>query len=314
MIALCLPPLFLCALAARVSGYSMDGSLATTASAHSLHRRGLSIDLNKAPAHHIDLNEMPDSDGEQGHHVEGKSLSHASRAASPRQPQHLLSRPVTPSSAQNFVGEPSFPLLAGGKRKSSKLGALFSSATALSIHSHSNAGSSNHVPALFNKGKERDEQGTAMMGNTRSHSDDRWKEQKKLEKEASEEVATSLNRQPYTPMASKQRKAVYDARHREKKRLLGYKFTENLRDEHRNKGLTLEKIKIRQGLDPSVTVPPPRPWKRIKLEEGSQIHVEGETVWDLIAQQAAARDAERRASIVASARPGKQTRAGSHRR
>lgn len=89
MIALLFLPLFLCALAASVSSHSMDGRLTrrtgqrTTASMtqlpptglRRLRRRGLSIDLNEAPTHSFDLNEMPDLNGEPAHHTEGESSS-----------------------------------------------------------------------------------------------------------------------------------------------------------------------------------------------------------------------------------------------
>ena len=97
MIALRLLPLSLFALVTSVSGQSMDGSLTrrknhgTTINMarlpptglRSLHRRGLSIDLNEAPIHYIDLNEMADSGGEQEHHARERSSSHARDQGSP---------------------------------------------------------------------------------------------------------------------------------------------------------------------------------------------------------------------------------------
>ena len=73
MIALRLLPLFLCALAARVSAHPMDSRLATTGNVawlpsavpYSLHRRG----------DNINLNEKPNSYGESGHHGQGETSS-----------------------------------------------------------------------------------------------------------------------------------------------------------------------------------------------------------------------------------------------
>ena len=339
MLGLLLLQLLLCARAASGSGHSIAGGLArrtdhstttgvlwsSSTGLRSLHRRALSVDLNETPTHDIDLNEMPDSDGEPGHHAEGVSL-HTGGQASPRQPQRHLSRPVTPSSARESLGQPSsVPWLAWSGRKSRTSARLLPSThtDALLMHVHGDAGSSTHVGAL-SAGMEADDQRTSRKPWSYYHA--RRKEKRKLlgykrrekfrqsdKNRKLEEVVASLNNQPYTPTTNRRTRAEYDARYAEKKRVLGYKRSENLRDEHKNKGLTLEVIKRRQGMDPSVSVPSERPWK--KRKDGRKLDSHGDSSGGIAV---ATRDAQKKAwdAIADSilARPGKQTRTGSHQR
>ena len=332
MIGLLLFLLSLCALATRASGHSIDGGLTTWTDLGtsrtclpptgqcSLHRRGLSIDLNEAPARQIDLNEMPDSGDETGNHAEGASLSHATGAASPREAHHLPSHPASPfSAAREFAGEPSsVPWMAGGRQESKKSAGLHPFTDALPMIMDGDAVSSNHAVAFSNESKEEGKQQTRLK-KTRAYYNARWKRKRKLlgykkkqkirdkDRPMKLEEVEAWHRNPeYKPIT---RAAGYvDARLAEKKRLLGYKWYEKLREEH--KGWKLEGIKMSMGLDPFVPLPSERAWKRKKNERGNAV-VEGTAV-----QQAV--EAQRKALIAASAsvpaRPGKRTRASSLRR
>ena len=349
MIVLLLLPFSLCALAARISGHPIDGGLTrwtdlsasvaylTSTGLHSLNRRTLSIDLNEAPTHkfdlneepigHFDLEEMTDSDGvpEHQHPAKGKSL-HAGVPASPRESQNLLSHPVTPfPAAREPAGEPSsVPWMGWGRRKSSKSAGLHPSTEALPMNMDHDTGSSNHAVA-FPTGKEVDNSRTSKQ-KARSKYNARYEEKRKIlgykRKEILrdedkgrnlEEVKASLSNPSYTPTARQRTRADHDARYAEKKRVLGYKWSQNLRDEHKNKGLSLEVVNIRQGLDPSVSVPSRRPRKNRK--DGLDSHRESSE--EIALRQAATRDAQRKAwnDIADSVlnRPGKRTRANSHR-
>ena len=70
-----------------------------------------------------------------------------------------------------------------------------------------------------------------------------------------EEVEASLNNKPYIPPTVRKSRAEIDARFREKKKLLGYRWDENLRKEHKTRAFKLEEIRRGEGLDPSVPVP-----------------------------------------------------------
>ena len=312
-------------LARRTDHSTTTGELwSSTTGLRGLHRRALSLDLNEAPTHHIDLNEMPDSDGEPGHHAEGASL-HTGGPASPRQPQRHLSRPVTPTSAREPVGEPSSTWMAWGRRKSRTSGGFLSSTTAMPKHINSGVSSSSH--AVFKKAHEQN----APMEKTRSLYDDRWRQKKKLlgykwnenfrdkDREMNlEEVVASLNNEQYIPVTRKKSKAEIKARTLEKKKLLGYRRKEKLRDEHKTRAFKLEKIRQRRGLDPFVpkpSVPSARPRKTAKDWEGKPLDSNSDSVRNVAVRHEAAGDSQRKAwnAIADSilARPGKQTRAGS---
>ena len=340
MIAPLLLPLSLCALAASVSGHLMNADRtrwtdlstsvawlpSTSTGPLSLHRRALSIDLNEAPPHHFDLNEMPDSDGEPGHHAEEAAL-HTGGQASPRQPQRHLSRPVTPFSAREPIGEPSSTWMAWGRRKRRTSGGFLSSTTATPKHRNGDAGSSSHAEA-----KQADERRRELT----AYYNERRKKKKRLlgyklkenfrdedRGKRLEEVVASLNNEQYTPISGPRPKREIRARFMEKKRLLGYRSRERLQDEHKIRGFNLEEIRRRQGLDPfaPVRMPSARPRKRIKRTEeqgGNELASHSENVEDHALGQAATKDSQRKAwnDIAASilAGPGKQTRGSSFQR